>query len=70
MAWVLEPTIDAHLQRIQGHLAEGRELLRTLHSGTVRAYDIPEFVANVNLTRLLPPLDDDPYVPPPCMNYK
>jgi hypothetical protein len=57
--WAMEKTIAAHLSRIQGHLATGRRVLRSLRSDELKAYHIPDVVPDRTVTQSPPPLDTD-----------
>ena len=59
----MEKSFEAHLTRIQGHLATGRDVLRSLHGDNLTTYDMPDVVPDRTVvTQSHPPLDTDKYV--------
>ena len=58
--WVMENTIESHLVRIKGHLATGREVLRSLRKDELIPYDVPDVTPDLTITESAPPQDADP----------
>lgn len=59
----MEKTVEDHLARIQGHLATGRNVLRSLHEDNLTTYDIPDVVSDRTfVSQSHPPEDTDMYV--------
>jgi hypothetical protein len=57
----MENTLEAHLSRIQDHLAIGRNVLRSLRTNDLRAYDVPDVIPDRTVTQFRPPEDTDVY---------
>jgi hypothetical protein len=57
--WVLEPTIEDHINRVRDRLEAGRSILE--HLGNAMAYDIEGVEPNPDLSTLSPPLLNAPF---------
>jgi hypothetical protein len=55
--WVMESTIEAHMERVKSRLETGRSILANL--GNVTTYDIEGVEPNPELSTLSSPLPDD-----------
>jgi hypothetical protein len=59
IGWVMEKSVEAHLSRIQNHLAKGRDILRSLLESNLTTYELPDVVSDTTILRLRPPEDTD-----------
>ena len=70
--WVMEQTIQAHLNRVRDHLLNGRNVLRSLHESDLKPYDVPDVTVDLSVLHRQLPEDNDKFVDvmyfPPLFN--
>jgi len=59
--WVMEKTIQDHLDRVRSRLATGRNLLRSLRESDIQPYQVPDVTADQSLLHTNPPEDHDKF---------
>ncbi|KAH7911165.1 hypothetical protein BJ138DRAFT_1007149 [Hygrophoropsis aurantiaca] len=59
--WAQENSFAGHLARIKKHLADGRNVLRTLNYDTLSTYNVPGAHPDESILRLDPPSEEDKF---------
>lgn len=60
--WVMESTLEGHLDRIKSSLATGRATLRSMQGTELTTYSVPDTVPDHSIAYMQPPEESDKYV--------
>jgi tRNA isopentenyl-2-thiomethyl-A-37 hydroxylase MiaE len=60
--WVMEKTIEAHLDRIKERFSHGRQILATIREPNIQAYEVPDVTVDRTMLQLNLPEEQDRYV--------